>query len=189
MDTRVKPAYDDRARKSKRLPLVLHPLQDARRPAAADQSPDRRRRRRRHPDGDALCHARPQAGDCVGVAAGGVRAVAARNPVALSAGAALSAVGCRRAARRMASSCSAASIEADLSAAHGTPGRAQRARPHHRGGGAGASLSERTHCVLRRQRQSDFERCAGSRFRRRHLRKSRYRQVAPDHGAAFAQHA
>ena len=47
-----------------------------------------------HPDGDALCLARPQARDRIGAAAGDLRTVAARQPVALSAGVALSAVGC-----------------------------------------------------------------------------------------------
>ena len=68
-------------------------------------------------------------------------------------------------------------------------GGARRAGPHHRGGGAGASLSERARGFLRRQREPGLERCQGSRFRRRDLRKPRHRQIAADHGTALAQHA
>ena len=82
-----------------------------------------------------------------------------------------------------------ASIEADLSAAHGTP--VVRSAPDRIIAAAALALplSERARRLLRRQCESDFERCQGSRFRRRHLRKPRRRQIAADHGTAFAQHA
>jgi uncharacterized SAM-binding protein YcdF (DUF218 family) len=68
------------------------------------------------------------------------------------------------------------------------PGGAQRARSHHRGGGTGAPLSQCAHRLLGRQRQRDFERRTGGRFRRRRVRKPRRCQIAADHGTAFAQH-
>ena len=44
-------------------------------------------------------------------------------------------------------------IDADLSAAHGTAVVSERARPHDRGRGACAPLSERAHRLFRRQRR------------------------------------
>src|SRR5437868_13474507 len=102
MDTWVCSAYDTEckalceARIREMLSIVLCSFQNARLPAAADEPPDRRRFRRRHPAADALCIARPQAGDNLGAAAGDLRIVAARKLFALSAGIALSAVGGRK---------------------------------------------------------------------------------------------
>ncbi len=81
-----------------------------------------------------------------------------------------------------------ASIEADLSAAHGTP--VVRGAPDRiiDGGGAGEALSERARGVFRRQCKPHLQRRQGSRFRRRNLRKPRRRQIAADHGTAIAQH-
>ena len=94
-----------------------------------------------------------------------------------------------RAARLTASSCSAASIDADLSAAHGTP--VVRGAPDRiiAAAALAQAISERAHRLFRRQREPDLERCQGSRFRRRDLRKPRHRQIAADHGTALAQHA
>ena len=82
------------------------------------------------------------------------------------------------------------SIDADLSAAHGTPVVSQRGRPHHRGGGAGASLSRTRassspaaapNLISNDAREADYA--------ARDLREPRHREIAADHGTAVAQHA
>ena len=103
-----------------RLPLVFCPVQDARLFAVADEFPDRHRIRRRHSDGDALCIARPQAGDGSRAAARDLRAVAARQDFALSAGARFPPWDAARGAPD-GIIVLGGSIEPDLSVAHGTP--------------------------------------------------------------------
>ena len=103
---------------------------------------------------------RPQADGRLAGAACGLRLVAARKPVALSAGAAISAVGRQQAARPTASSCSARRSMPTFRLAHGTAvvrGAPDRIM-------AAAMLAHRypnARIVLyRRQRQFDLQRCA-----------------------------
>src|SRR5260370_2380518 len=89
--------------------LVFCALQDDRHHAVADESPDRRRVARRDLAGHAICVAWPQAHDCFGNATRDLRIYAACKPAALSAGIAISAMGCR--ARRARWHCRARRID------------------------------------------------------------------------------
>ena len=154
--------------------LVFCAFQDARLHAVADESSDRHRDRL----GAILMVTRfARLGRKLVIAsaaaAGDLRAFAARQSAALSAGVALSGVG--RRARRARWHRRARRVDRTRSFSRTWHGGGQRrGRSHHCGGGACASLSERAHRVLRRQRESGFERRQGSRFRRRDLRKPRH---------------
>ena len=144
--------------------------------------------RRRHSAGHAICVARPQAGDRGGAAARDLRVFAARKSLALSAGAALSAVGCR--ARRAGRHHRARRLDRRRSfgrAWHaGGPRRAgprssRRRRWRSRYPNARIVFSGGSaNLISNDAREADY---AGA-----HLRKPRHRQVAADHGAALAQH-
>src|SRR5438270_12449543 len=75
--------------------LVFRTLKNARLHAVAVKLSDRRRFARSHPAGHTLCIARPQARDIGAGGAGDLCLFAARIPFDLSAGGALSTVGCR----------------------------------------------------------------------------------------------
>ena len=154
--------------------LVFSALQNPRHHAAADQFPDRRRARRR-----ASCWPRDWRGSAAGCWS--PRSCCWRYADFRRSETGCSIrwnrdfrLGCR--ARRAGRHCRARRIDRCGSFGRAWRGRRpRRGRPHHRGGGAGPSLSERPHHLYRRQRQSDFGRRPGSRLRRRHFRTSRHR--------------
>src|ERR1700688_4176412 len=100
MDTQVEPAYDTEyeVRRNvylKEICIVFCALQNARHHAVAHEFPDWRRFIRRDSAGHAICIAWPQAPDCFRRAFCNMRILAARKMGALSAGVAISAMGCR----------------------------------------------------------------------------------------------
>ena len=167
--------------------LVFSALQNPRHIAVADQFPDRHRSRWRGPAGHAIGVARTQAPDRFRDIVRDLRIFAARIPRALSAGAAVSAMGCR--GRRAGRNRRARRIARRRSFGRARRRRRQRRRrPHRRFRCPGPSLSRGAHHLHRRKREFDVERCQGSRLRGIAVRKSRYLQGAPDHGTALAQH-
>src|SRR5258708_5468750 len=160
MDTRVEPAYDTEyeVRRNvylKEICIVFCALQNARHYSVADESPDRRGSVRRDSAGYPICIPWPQAPDCFDRASGNMRVFAARKLAALSAGVAISAMGCRarrarwyRRPRRI-----------DRPRSFGRPWRRGRQRlggPRDRNGGTCPSLSERAHHLFRRKREFDI---------------------------------
>src|SRR5258706_16043987 len=162
MDTRVEPAYDTEyeVRRNvylKEICIVFCALQNTRYHAVADESPDRRRSLRRDSAGYAICVPWPQAPDCLDRAYCNMRVFAARKMAALSAGVAISAVGCGARRARWYRRPRRIYRPRPFDRAWRTGGES-RGRPPHCSGGPGPSISERSHHLFRRERKFDIER-------------------------------
>src|SRR5258705_7148507 len=167
--------------------LVFRALQNAWPDAVANQFPDRPGCLRRDSLGHAMGFPWPQADAGFLRIARNMRIFAAWKAVALSAGVAISSVGCGAGRTRW----HHRPRRADRCRSFGSPwwsGHQWRRRSADCSGGPFESIPEHAHHLFRRKREVDLRRCEGSLLRDRVAREPRRFQSAIDYGAARAKH-